>query len=463
MRKFKLLIGFLAFTLTVVTTNAISKNNQIDKVKADFEVCYKDALEKETETFDNPIIEKVKGESDFGDDVFIPKLSLKDSFEAFEYAVENLKEELDTHINFLGMNIENREDINLPDYDYTYQAPTVEEYITSAYNDLLSDKTTFEISSFENIRKESLEIDEFKSMIECDFTQNYPLKYRHKITRGGFTALAALQNILISSGLLLEAFEVIKGIVLAIKAALSSLLLPWVGWAIFVGTIVIAVAALVVWCVQNWDVVCQCWHEFQNWFHDTFPRAAEWFDSCFGTIEESAIESITITQETIGSRTFEFQQVQANDRAMADKIEKTLVENPDWILLMQNVNSRTYQIDMVHFVNFAFCMREHTHYDGKSSITKYSSLARELILFAGTGYTTILPQIDSQKEEEQVLWPHFHNCVLVNNSGKTSGGRGQVITDEMLEMLHFFRDAYGNIIKRDERQPQHWSHSFFLI
>ena len=105
------------------------------------------------------------------------------------------------------------------------------------------------------------------------------------------------------------------------------------------------------------------------------------------------------------------------------------------VLLIAGLNSSSFQIALGTPVIEDFCITFKTHYLGYSSYTWGESKAKELILYAGTGYTSTAPELHLFNKAKPTLklpyfaFQHFHNF--------TSNG------------------------KRDERKPQVKCHSFF--
>lgn len=163
---------------------------------------------------------------------------------------------------------------------------------------------------------------------------------------------------------------------------------------------------------------------------DQFSAFKDLINSLLKDVEAKVEDSSQVGTVIIGNKNLTFEQVNSNDLAR----HIALVKNVEWtnnILLMRYVGKYNFQIYPIP-VTYNFCTTFKTHYNGLSSYTWYQNTARNLILEAGSGVTTPIPEMDAYIASDMLVMKHFHNC-----------------------------QEYHGQISKIETTPQRWSHSFF--
>ena len=92
------------------------------------------------------------------------------------------------------------------------------------------------------------------------------------------------------------------------------------------------------------------------------------------------------------------------------------------VFLMQYVKSKSFQISFGTPVTMDFCIKNKTHLSGFSSYTCYQNNARNLILKAGTGYTSEIQELHLYDGNNSLkfAFKHFHNYTSVGLRDESS-------------------------------------------
>ncbi|MDD7315918.1 MAG: hypothetical protein PUG55_00550 [Bacillales bacterium] len=341
----------------------------------------------------------------------------EDPNEIFSRALNEYIEEFDSYLDITGLNVFDKEAITLPDFDINYVAPEYYTIMNDYETSFQSGMSSADLIKYNNFRQNNAYFDKHITLIETKylnlnirpkFNPNLDIKFpliEHSRSLG-------LMAILTSAGLSEAIISAFAGCATALSSALSSAWIPIIGWAIAVGVVVGALIALTVIIVENWNAICKVIDDIKAWFLEEFSMFTEWINSFFSDAVSKGEESLISSRATIGDKTFEFQQVQANDYAKSIAIAQTGRRNYD-VFLMQYVKSSSFEIALGMPVSKEFCISNKTHLLGFSSYTWYQNSARELILKAGTGYTSPSPELHLYNEgtntAPKFAFKHFHN------------------------------------------------------
>ena len=325
-------------------------------------------------------------------------------------ALEQFKVEIHNYIDITGLNVENKESINLPDFNPNYVPPTFGEV---AYNVKVDMESRFDMTQYQQyheiIRKSSA-VDKFVSLAEVKYENLNPaLNYQmHELMPRRALDASALQSLNdILSSFSSEIVAAFGAAIALLKAAIGSSWFPYVAAALIVAAIILI--AIII--ITHWDEICEKIPALKEWTQNTFPNNADVFNDYFDETQTLVQESTIASIETIGGREFTFTEVKSTDIATT----AAMVREARWtgdVYLMQYVNKTSFQVALSQPVTLQFCESIGTHRMGFSSYTWYQNTARKLITKAGCGLTTHSPEIDSKKGSDVILLKHFHNCYI---------------------------------------------------
>lgn len=386
----------------------------------------------------------------------------------FQRAIDNYKDQFSEYLNITGLNVEDKEAISLPNFDINYIAPSYADVMFDYQSKLENSLTSLQFEKYDSLRKQSIDFDRYVTLnnnkylnleIEPKYTHSpFENKFNPSFPNNPFlpgtgitppptinpptvgksvSATAVVEGIvaiLSSAGLSNAVISAFTGCVSTLSGALSASWIPFVGWAIAVALATGALIALTVIIVQNWDAISLKINEIKAWFLEQFSLFGSLINSFFSDATAKGEESTISQKVLIGEKTFEFKEVKSDDTAELVAIANLARRNYD-VFLMQYVKLGSFQIAIGFPTTTDFCIKFKTHLNGFNSYTWYQNNARNLIIKAGTGYTSTKPDL------------HLLN--------KNSLGNHQ----PKFAFKHFHNYTAAGV--RDENNPQHRSHSFF--
>lgn len=355
--------------------------------------------------------------------------------DVLNYSIDELPNYLPEYLDITGLNVTEKTSINLESYNYNYIVPTEEELSISIFDDMYESFSESAIEVFEELREDDYNYDEFFTLIENDFIQpEIETKYSaHRLAKRSLSSndpVSNLNNLLLSVGLSAAAITV-----LVASASVLVSTAP-VAWCIpySVPATIAALLCIVTVILINWNLICQIFEAMVNLFIECIQALAnvvrDFFDWIYSQVQTSSVSS-TIT---IGTETFQFQEIKTNDVSGTLAIV-TACRRSNNVFLMQYVKTDSFQIALGTPVTEQFCISNGTHRLGYSSYTWYQNVARRLITRAGSGITTNNPEmhVDSTLP---FGFKHFHNC-------KQVGGEITRITQSENALYHRTHSMFG--------------------
>ena len=354
-----------------------------------------------------------------------------------ENAIDEYQSQFSDYINITGLNVSDKEAILLPNFDATYLAPDYTDVMLNYQTSLENSLSIEEMTKYEELRKQDFNFDRYVSLNSIKYRNLQPtLKYSHNIrpiepinpvtplhpiintggiaTRSAAVATATIVLILSDAGLGQTAISAFTACISTMTTGLSTSWIPFVGWALAVALVVGALIALTVIIVQNWSIIRDTISQIKAWFLEQFASFASLITTFFDDAIAKGNESTISSTRTIGNTIFTFTEIRTDDVTSTVAFVQQCRRNKD-VLLMQYIKTESFQIALGAPVTSEFCIANKTHLDGCSSYTWYQNDARNLILKAGTGYTSAKPELHLYNENEEdnnsprFAFKHFHN------------------------------------------------------
>lgn len=390
LKRLLFLIIIFAFIFTGISrplaqSNYIKVDNIVEKLKKQFE--------KYTEEEKNN-----------------PNFILKNSFELY-------KQEFNKYLDITGLNVENKSNIGTLSYNPKYKAPSI--------NDILLD---YQKEFLENLNEEEKE--KYYKMYDLDPDFRDYLKFvnlKNDVDifkkKNNFNILSvnklsyevendSLMQKLTVAGLSATAIFAIATSIKALGAALSVSYIPVIGWGLAALTAIGAITTITVVLIQNWNIIKNIFEEIKNYFVEKFNNFAGLITDYFGDVAKKGYTSTVVSSEKIGDKTFDFAYVKAKDVAAHKELVLANRRTKN-VILIKNVDSDGMFVALMMPVSVEFCALFKTHLLGFSSYTWYQNTARQLIIRAGSGFTSHKPEVHLQNYNNMKLPPiafkHFHN------------------------------------------------------
>lgn len=368
----------------------------------------------------------------------------EDPDEVFSRAIDAYKGEFKDYLDVTALNVEDKAAVNLPDFDANYVAPEFYDVMYDYQTKLEASLTPLQLERYESVRKQDYSFDRYVTLNSIKFSNLNPsLKYIHDVkpvnptlpitpvnptlpggeistTRMVEAATAEIIGILEGVGLTQKIINAFTACISTMTTGLSTSWIPFLGWALAVILITGALIALVVIIVKNWDKIKTALNDIKSWFLEQFSRFASFIDSFFADAFAQGNESIISSTLELDGKTFTFSEIKITDVASTVAIANQCRRKKD-VLLIKSINAKGMQIDLVNSVNVDYCIKHLTHLNGYSSYTWYQNTARELILKAGSGYTTAKPELhlydknNPDNHNPKYAFKHFHNYDSAGN------------------------------------------------
>lgn len=368
---------------------------------------------------------------------------IEDPAEIFCRAIEDYKEEFDDYINITALNVVDKEDVNLSNFDINYVAPTYGEVMYEYQLNLEASLATTQLQKYDDLRKADFVFDKYVALNQNKYLDlTIPPKYEHVTTMAVVTT--ALVGILSGAGLTQAAISAFTGAVGTLSTAISTSWIPFVGWVLAVALAVGALIALTVIIVQYWDKICSVINEIKNWFLEQFSVFSDLINSYFSDAVAQGEVSTVSRSEHIGDKDFEF--VELKEAALAEVCREGR-RNSKVFLIPKKPKGEHLHIALGVPVNEQWCIDYKVLLKGYSTYTWYQNTARRLILNAGTGYTSSTPDlhlknlnVENGDKLPKFGFSHFHNYTA---AGFRDNGKPQVYAHSFFGLLKWAPNEDG--------------------
>lgn len=248
----------------------------------------------------------------------------------FERAISSYQNEFPDYLNIAGLNVDDKEAIELPEFDINYVAPDFSQVMYDYQTDLEASLTSEQLQKYETLRSQDYNFDRYVTLNHSFYQDlNIDLKYNHAtiptnpidpitplhptidsggttITRVAAAATAGIVAILSGAGLGETIITAFTSCISTMTVGLSASWIPFIGWALAVMLIVGALVALTVIIVENWAAISQKMEEIKTWFKEQFTLFSSLIDTYFGDAAAKGEESKVAKRVNAGGRTLEF-------------------------------------------------------------------------------------------------------------------------------------------------------------
>lgn len=311
----------------------------------------------------------------------------EDPEEILSRAIANYKKEFDDYINITALNVDDKEDINLPDFDINYVAPTYAEVMKEYQANLEASLTPIQLEKYDLLRQRDYNFDKYVALNQNKYTDlNVSTKYNHAVTTAVVTT--ALVGILSGAGLTQAAISAFTSAVGTLSTAISTAWIPIVGWVLAVSPAVGALIALTVIIVQYWDEICSVINVIKNWFLEQFNAFADLINSYFSDAVAQGEKSKVAGREKIGDKDITWVSKIVKTGAAATFLDLLRRVNNSAVL-MRNVKKYYDEADGNYYMSFwefeelvstEFVMDNNVYDLGVSTYTWYNNTARKLMI-----------------------------------------------------------------------------------
>ena len=222
----------------------------------------------------------------------------EDPNEIFSRALDGYKEEFPSYLDITALNVQDKEAIELPDFDIDYIVPEFYDIMHDYQVKLEASLSEEDLEYYETLREYDYNFDRYVSLNEVKFSVLDPkLKYVHKIQPvnptipitpmnpgigtnpgGGTSTMSAatgtmeIIEILKSIGLVEKIISAFTSCISLMTTALSTSWIPFIGWKISVPLVIAALIAIAAIIILNWIDFKSVMNDIKIWFLEQFAK-----------------------------------------------------------------------------------------------------------------------------------------------------------------------------------------------
>lgn len=333
----------------------------------------------------------------------------------FSEAIREYQTAFSNYINVTALNVFDKENVTLPDFDINYTAPTFGEVMFNYQSDLENSLTDSQLEKYELLRQKDYLFDRYVALNnEKHLNSNPTLKYKHElkpsvvinpitpsfpdinrnnsyVTRSS-DSTAEIINILVGAGIAQVAIDAFSASISTLTTALSTSWIPYIGWILAAGLALGALIALTVIIVQYWDEICLVMNDIKSWFLEQFNSFTEQINSFFADAVKQGEKSKIAGREKIGDidLTWVSKVIKAGTEAVyLDALRRV----KDLVVVMRHVK-KIYEISTNNYyisywghdglIPADFVVDNNVYDTGISTYTWYNDKARQLMLNGAT-------------------------------------------------------------------------------
>lgn len=335
-------------------------------------------------------------------------------------AIDNYKNEFHDYINITGLNVLQKDLINLPNFDSTYVAPTFGEVMYNYQTKLEKSLSILDLNKYEQLRIDDLNFDRYVALNSNKYLNlKVRPKYDHPATIAVVTT--TLLGILSSAGLEEAAITAFTGAVSTLSSAISTSWIPFIGWALAVALAAGALIALTVIIVQYWDEIHSVINEIKSWFLEQFSAFTNLINNYFSDAIAQGETSTVAEVQVIDGQEIVWEDAHMT-RDVAISISTDLQRNKNDVLLMKNITFPrqnemnwwipTSYVSVDFVISNKLCQAPYYF----STYTWYNDTAKRMLYEAapsysnwnGFGYKNLVYHQFTHMKRAVYGWNHYH-------------------------------------------------------
>ena len=394
----------------------------------------------------------------------------EDPDEIFSRAIDGYKDEFKDYLDVTALNVQDKEAVNLPDFDIDYVAPEFYDVMYDYQTKLEASLTIIQLERYESLRKQDYNFDRYVTLNDLKFSNlNLSLKYIHDVkpinptlpitpvnptlpgsgsstTRAAAVATAGTITILSNAGLGETVISAFTACISTMTTGLSTSWIPFIGWALAVALITGALIALVVIIVKNWDKIKAAINDIKAWFLEQFSRFSSLIESFFADAIAQGNESVVAYRKEIDGRTREFVDTEITTDVLSKIVDKCLKNDTVYLLGHIGDPEKGEHWWICYYTTKPQVVIDEKLYNfGICTYTWYNNTAKRMMAYGSLlngDYSSLIYERPDKGtalvhgEENLIGWNHYHLGHKVTNNGSS-------------EVIKY------------ETKPLKWAHSMF--
>ena len=326
------------------------------------------------------------------------------STNAFALAKNRLLQEYENLVDLTGLNVTDKENINLTNFDPNYVFPGFGNLSADSFEDEIAELTTVQNNYLNQIRIENPKINKHLLLTENGFLNIDITPVFYQGIMRSFD-VGALITLLTLAGLNEAAIVAFTGAASSIGAIVLSIFNA-IMLLVLVALITVLLITIVTIIVEHWHDICAFFEEITEWFYTSFSAISLLLEEIFEYVLSLVYESSLVGTITVGDTTFTQEEISFKDASRIQTLVSTL-RGSQFVALLSSISTRSFIF--LGIVTYDFCVSYKTHTLGFSSYTWFRNTARNLISYAGYGLIPDEPEINKHLIDNIIYMYHFHN------------------------------------------------------
>ena len=361
----------------------------------------------------------------------------------FNKGIELYINEFPSYLDITGLNVLDKEEIELPNFNINYIAPEFYDIMYSYQFNLEASLDSDQLQKYERLKQLDYNFDKFTILNNIKYTNLNPnLKYIHDLkpinpitpitplnpdinndVNIKSISTTAIVTILTSCGLSEMSIAAFTSAISALTAALSTSYIPIIGWVLAILLVAEALLCITVIIVENWNTIKTSIDVIKDWFLEKFNTFSLYINQYFTDAINKGEESTIVGRDTIGGKKIDWTLTKPLEEAIAMAVADKYSTS---VHLMRNIkkkidsNNNYYSSYWItaKIVDENYVTENHLYDLGISTYTWYNNTARRMMQNGGSslissdhneinykvGYHNFL------KTESVTLngWNHYH-------------------------------------------------------
>jgi hypothetical protein len=240
----------------------------------------------------------------------------------FNKGIELYINEFPTYLDITGLNVLDKEEIELPNFNINYIVPEFYDIMYSYQFNLEASLDSDQLQKYERLKQLDYNFDKFTILNNIKYTNLNPnLKYVHDLkpinpitpitplnpdinndVNIKSISTTAIVTILTSCDLSNMAIAAFTSAISELTTALSTSCIPLIGWALAILLVAEALLCITVIIVENWNTIKTSIDVIKDWFLEQFNTFSSCINQYFADAISKGEESTIVGRDTIGGK-----------------------------------------------------------------------------------------------------------------------------------------------------------------
>lgn len=268
-------------------------------------------------------------------------------------SISEYKNDFSSYIDITALNVKDKTEVNLPEFDINYVAPSFQEVMYKYQINLETILNSEHLLKYDNFRKTNYSFDKYTTLNSTKYENlNINTKYNHISTAAYIkNKYDSLKTILINAGLGIVAIEAFIGATTTLASAVSTSCIPVIGGGLAIALATGALIALSVILVSNYELIKNSFEDIKNWFINQFTTFENLIRNYFNDASSKCENSTIVGKETIDGQEIIWNSLIVKSKDDVKYLDK--FKNKDnYVSLMRNVKKYYDKNDNKYYTSY---------------------------------------------------------------------------------------------------------------